>query len=115
MLKIFNLLDVAIKKSSTAQSNNTILLLTLLILIIIGGTIGGIIVKSKATKNNKNNFKPKEIPLKKTSIIDDPATVRMTIEEQKINTDNNDIINQNNKKEKNTVHIDDNKMDDDII
>ena len=41
------------------------------------------ISENKEPVEIKNNNKPKEIPIKKPSMIDDPASIRMAIEESK--------------------------------
>ena len=88
-----------------ANNINVVLIITIILIAII---LIVLVVKNKSQKNieildeqttdtekdnNKHNIK--EIPIKKTSIIEDPATVRMSIEEAKADLSNFNVENKN--------------------
>ena len=88
MSNLFKILDVVADPKPTQNIGSLLLVLLFLIIIIIGLLIGVILmVKSKKEKTDtivndskeakQNSYKPKKIPLKNTSIIEDPATIRM--------------------------------------
>ncbi len=97
-MNFINYLNSAVDIQSNDSSKLNIIL-KLLILIIAFAMIVLIVIKVvKSNKKNpqqqnisenkepveiKNNNKPKEIPIKKPSMIDDPASIRMAIEESK--------------------------------
>ena len=102
MNNIFNYMDVA----NTGLNYTSIALIITIILIAIILIV--LIVKNKSKNNveilddetskiKKDNKKQtiKEIPVKNTSIIDDPATVRMSMEEEKADLSNFNVNNKN--------------------
>lgn len=84
---------------------NVVLIITIILIALI---LIILVIKNKSQKNieildeqttdtekdnNKHNIK--EIPIKKTSIIEDPATVRMSIEEAKADLSKFNVENNN--------------------
>lgn len=102
MKNIFNYIEVA----NTGLNYISIALIITIILIAIILIV--LIVKNKSknnieildeenskTRNDNKEHTPKAIPIKNTSIIDDPATVRMSIEEAKADLSNFNVENKN--------------------
>lgn len=80
-----------------------LVIIVLIILVLLITLISKFIYKQKDNievlddkKSNNENQKIKEIPIKKTSVIDDPATVKMSIEESKADLSNFNVKNNNN-------------------
>ena len=101
-MNLINYLDVAIDPKYERGPSTTMVILGLLALVVALILITLIVIavvkdkkknpqqqnttdipKEETTENKKDNLKLKEKPIKKPSMIDDPASVRMTIEESK--------------------------------
>lgn len=106
MNNIFNYMDVSntgLNYTSIALIITIILIAIILIVLVVKNKSKNNIEilddeTSKAKKENKNQT-IKSIPVKNTSIIDDPATVRMSIEEAKADLSNFNVENNNENNE----------------